>query len=262
MANISATIITDNNIACIGRCLESLSGIADEIIVVDAFSSDGTADACKQYGCKVRQRHFDGYGAQKQYAVSLASNSYVLSIDADEYLDDELKMAILQLKEQGFEHRIYSLSRLNFFGGRPIKHSGWWPDKQIRLFDKRYASWDLRDVHERVTFPGTLWPAPLPGLLKHIRCVSAAEHRRKETGYAVIIARMLVAQGVRPTKCGAYMRAIMAFIRIYIFKLGFLDGTEGREIASTAAAMRLVAYRMAKKAERNSNIGEQTTAKR
>lgn len=253
MAKISATIITDNNIATIERCLESIIGIADEIIVVDAFSDDGTAETCERYGCKVRQRRFDGFGAQKQYAVSLATNSYVLSIDADEYLDDDLRHSIAKLKEDGFEHRIYSFSRLNFFCGKPIRHSGWWPDKQTRLFDKRYGSWELRDVHERVTFPGTLWPAPLTGLLMHERRSSVAEHRRKETGYAVLEARVLVAAGVRPRLLGAYLRAAAAFLSIYVFKLGFLDGAEGREIAGTAAAMRLVTYRMAKKIGKNSH---------
>ena len=156
MAKISATIITDNNIATIERCLESIIGIADEIIVVDAFSDDGTAETCERYGCKVRQRRFDGFGAQKQYAVSLATNSYVLSIDADEYLDDDLRHSIAKLKEDGFEHRIYSFSRLNFFCGKPIRHSGWWPDKQTRLFDKRYGSWELRDVHEYEADEGVL----------------------------------------------------------------------------------------------------------
>lgn len=248
MAKITATIITDNSIATIGRCLESLSGVADEIIVVDAFSSDGTVEVCNRYGCKVKQRKLDGYGAQKQYAVSLATNSYVLSIDADEYLDDDLRRSILRLKEQGFEHRIYSFSRLNFFGGKPVKHSGWWPDRQTRLFDKRYASWNLRDVHERVTFPDALWPAPVEGLLMHNRRASAAEHRRKEAAYAVLEARVIVASGIRPTCFGAYLRAIAAYMRTYIFKRGFLDGPEGREIARTAAAMRLVTYKMAKKA--------------
>lgn len=250
MTKISATIITDNSIATIGKCLESLAGVADEIIVVDAFSSDGTMEVCNQYGCKVKQRKLDGYGAQKQYAVSLATNSYVLSIDADEYLDEDLRQSIMRLKEQGLEHRIYSLSRLNFFGGKPVKHSGWWPDRQTRLFDKRYASWNLRDVHERVTFPDTLWPAPVGGLLMHNRRASAAEHRRKETEYAVLEARVLVASGVRPTFVGAYMRAAAAYLRSYIFRRGFLDGREGREIARTAAAMRLVTYKMAKKAGR------------
>ena len=120
----------------------------------------------------------------------------------------------------------------------------------IYLFDKRYASWNLRDVHERVTFPDTLWPAPVGGLLMHNRRASAAEHRRKETEYAVLEARVLVASGVRPTFVGAYMRAAAAYLRSYIFRRGFLDGREGREIARTAAAMRLVTYKMAKKAGR------------
>ncbi len=249
MAKISATIITNNDAATIGRCLESVTTVADEIVVVDAFSTDGTVDVCKRYGCKVRQRRFDGYGAQKQYAVSLASNSYVLSVDADEFLDTDLQQSIIQLKTQGFEHRIYSLSRLNFFGRRAIKHSGWWPDAQTRLFDRRYASWDLRDVHERVTFPSTLWPAPVKGLLMHNRCTSAAQHRRKETNYAILEARTLAARERKLSPIVAYARAAATFMRIYVFRLGFLDGAEGREIASTAAAMQLVTYRMAKKAK-------------
>ena len=249
MTKISATIITNNDVDTIGRCIESVAPVADEIVVVDAFSTDGTVDVCRRHGCKVRQRRFDGYGAQKQYAVSLASNSYVLSIDADEYLDADLQQSIMQLKEQGLEHRIYSLSRLNFFGNRAIRHSGWWPDAQTRLFDRRYASWDLRNVHERVTFPSTLWPAPVKGLLMHNRCATAAQHRRKEASYAVLEARTLVDSGVKPSCIGAYIRAVAAFMRIYIFRLGFLDGTEGRNIASTAAAMQLVTYRMAKKAK-------------
>lgn len=258
MAKISATIITNNNIATIGKCLESLDGIADEVIVVDAFSNDGTVDVCRQHGCKVKQRQFDGYGAQKQYAVSLATNSYVLSLDADEYLDHDLRQSILRLKQDGFEHRIYSLSRLNFFAGKPIRHSGWWPDRQTRLFDKRYASWNLRSVHERVTFPSTLWPAPVEGLLMHNRRASVAEHRRKETEYAVLEARMLVEAGVRPSRLGAYLRATTEYVRLYIFKFGFLDGAEGREIARTAASARLVTYRMAKKSRKKTTITKET----
>ena len=247
MAKISATIITNNNCDTIERCLRSLEGVADEIVVVDAYSTDGTADTCKSHGCKVTQREFVGYGAQKQYAVSLAANSYILSIDADEYINDELRQSIKELKEAGFKHRIYSLSRLNFFGDKPIRHSGWWPDPQIRLFDKRYASWDLRDVHERVTFPSTLWPAPVKGTLMHNRCANADEYHKKESKYASINAHVLAASGWHQSSLTTYLKAIVAFLRIYVFKLGYLDGNPGLEIAKTAASMQLLTNRLAKR---------------
>ena len=247
MAKISATIITNNNCDTIERCLCSLEGVADEIVVVDACSTDGTVDKCKSHGCKVTQREFAGYGAQKQYAVSLAANSYILSIDADEYIDDELRQSIKELKETGFKHRIYSLSRLNFFGDKPIRHSGWWPDPQIRLFDKRYASWNLRDVHERVTFPSTLWPAPVKGTLMHDRCANACEYLNKESHYAAINAHVLASSEWHQSSITAYLKAIAAFLRIYVFKLGYLDGNPGFEIAKTAASMQLLTNRLAKK---------------
>ncbi len=247
MAKISATIITNNNCDTIEKCLLSLEGVADEIVVVDAYSTDGTVDKCMSHGCKVTQREFVGYGAQKQYAVSLASNSYILSIDADEYIDEELRQSIKELKDTGFKHRIYSLSRLNFFGEKPIRHSGWWPDPQIRLFDKRYASWDLRDVHERVKFPSTLWPAPIKGTLMHNRCFNADEYHKKESRYASINAHVLASSGWHQSSMIAYLKAIAAFLKIYIFKLGYLDGNPGFKIARTAASMQLLTNRLAKR---------------
>ena len=94
--------------------------------------------------------NFDGFGAQRQYATSLTTHQYVLSIDADEVLSPALQESILRLKEEGFSHRVYSVARLNFYCGFPVRHCGWYPDRQIRLFDKRYANWNLRDVSEAV----------------------------------------------------------------------------------------------------------------
>lgn len=124
MAHISVTIITYNEEHRIEACLKSLQDIADEIIVVDSFSTDRTVEICNAYGCKVTQRRFPGYGAQRQYATSLTSYSYVLSIDADEVLSPALRSSLIKLKEEGFAHRVYEMSRLNFYCGQPVKQIG------------------------------------------------------------------------------------------------------------------------------------------
>ena len=126
--HISVTIITHNEADRIEACLKSVAAVADEIIVVDSFSTDFTADICRRYGCRVVSRSFEGYGQQRQYATSLTSHPYVLSIDADEVLSPALIASILKEKEQGFNHRVYSIPRLNFFCGQPVRHCGWYPD--------------------------------------------------------------------------------------------------------------------------------------
>ena len=144
MSKISATIITFNEEKHIARCIESLRDIADEIIVVDSFSTDRTVEICETLGCKVTRRKMKGYGAQRQYATSLTCHNYVLSIDADEELSPALRATLIKLKHENFNHRGYSFARLNFYCGTPVKHCGWYPDIQVRLFDKRYANWNLQ----------------------------------------------------------------------------------------------------------------------
>ena len=247
MRKITATVITYNEADRIGLCLKSLQGVADEIIVVDSFSDDNTLEICSQYNCIVTQRRFNGYGAQKQYAVSLSTNSYILSIDADEFLDNELRKSIIRLKEEGFAHRIYALNRMNYYCDVPIRHCGWQPDRPIRLFDKRYASWNLRDVHETVIFPGTLRPEPIQGRLIHHRCSSPEEYRREEERYASINSRILVAEGRNPGLLTPYLKAAMAFLRTYVRHLGCLDGKQGMEISRTAAYAAFATYKLVRR---------------
>ena len=197
--------------------------------------------------CIVTQRRFNGYGAQKQYAVSLSTNSYILSIDADEFLDNELRKSIIRLKEEGFAHRIYALNRMNYYCDVPIRHCGWQPDRPIRLFDKRYASWNLRDVHETVIFPGTLRPEPIQGRLIHHRCSSPEEYRRKEERYASINSRILVAEGRNPGLLTPYLKAAMAFLHTYVRHLGCLDGKQGMEISRTAAYAAFATYKLVRR---------------
>lgn len=247
MKAITATILTYNEESRIEACLESLSGVADEIIVVDSFSTDATVEICRRHGCHVTQREFRGYGAQRQYATSLASHSYVLSIDADEVLSPALARAIIDLKTKGFEHRIYAISRLNFYCGRPVRHCGWYPDVQIRLFDKRYANWNLRDVSERVIFRDSLRPEPLEGEILHYRCDSHDDYARKELQHAAIRARVISASG---RKVGAFtplVQGAKAFLKCYIGSNGISEGITGFAISREQYRCERLAWTAARK---------------
>lgn len=168
MENISATIITLNEEENIERCLNSLVGLVDEIIVVDSGSTDKTVEICKRYGCHVVTRPFAGYGQQRQYATSLTRHRYVLAIDADEALDEELHNQIKKLKDDGFDHRAYRVNRILCLKERPVNYSRR-DGEPIRLFNKRYAQWNFDDKVERVNFAEALQPAPLRGHLLHYR---------------------------------------------------------------------------------------------
>lgn len=250
MEKISATIITLNEEARINDCLDSLEGIADEVVVVDSYSTDRTVEICKSRGCKVVLRHFKGYGIQRQFATSLTSHSYVITIDADELLSPALRQSLMKVKEEGFKHRVYSFSRLNFYCGQPIRHCGWYPNYQIRLFDKRYANWDLHDVGERVIFADTLNPVPLDGDLLHYRCNNAEEYRRTQHRHSVIEANILVAKNKCTSPVKGFFKAVGNFLDCYIAKRGILDGPEGRAISGENYHSTILAYRVARQLKR------------
>lgn len=247
MKPISATIITYNEEKRIEACLDSLEGIADEIVVVDSHSTDRTAEICRSRGCKVVERKLAGYGAQRQYATSLTTHPYILSIDADEVLSPALRSSILKLKEEGFIHRVYAFSRLNFFCGVPIRHSGWYPDVQTRLFDKRYANWNLRDVAEKVIFRDSVRPQLLDGDLLHFRCDTLEEYQATERRHAALRGRVIattagsIAPG-RPT-----LSALRSYLKTLIGDRSFLDGAEGRAIASESYRSTLLSYKLAQR---------------
>ncbi len=256
MRHISATIITYNEQHRINACLDSLEGVADEIIVVDSRSTDRTAEICRESGCKVILRDFAGYGAQRQFATSLTTHSYVLSIDADEVLSPALRASIIKLKEEGFDHRVYCMPRLNFYCGQPIKHCGWYPDMQIRLFDKRYANWNLRDVSERVIFPDSLRPSMLDGDILHYRCATAEEFRQVQTRHAAIRGHVLTARLETISPVTPFLKAASAFLNCYISKGAFLDGPEGRAICREQYRSTYMAYNLARRSMKKSHRQE------
>lgn len=242
---ISATIITHNEAANIERCLNSLIGVADEIVVVDSFSTDGTADICRRYGCKVTERAFSGYGSQRQFAAGLANGRYVLSIDADETLSDELRRNIVRLKEQGFAHRMYRFRVVTYICGRPIYRSGMKPDYEIRLFDRRYAEWDLLDVGERLSYPRGVLPQVIDGDIYHYRCSDFDELDYKELRNARMRGRVMAAAGIRATLPAIWLRAMSEFVKCQLRQGAILDGEAGRRIARARFLSTMAAYRTA-----------------
>lgn len=246
MVNISATILAYNEERRMAACLESLRGVADEIIVVDSYSTDRTVEICREYGCRITQRKFDGFGAQRQYATSLTSHQYVLSIDADEVLSPALQESIKRLKEEGFRHRVYNVSRLNFYCGIPVKRCGWYPDLQIRLFDKRYANWNLRDVAEKVIFRDSVRPELLDGDILHYRCDTKKQYEDVTRHHAAIKARVLAVGDEKIGMFSPFIHGLKAFWHTYITEGGILEGDVGREIAFAHYRSELLAYSAAK----------------
>ena len=256
MQSISATVLTHNEESQIERCLSSLQGVADEIVVVDSYSTDRTLEICQRMGCVVSQREFAGFGPARQYATSLTRHPYVLTIDADEELSAELRDTIIRLKTEGLTHRVYAMRRLNLWGERPVRHGGWENDVRIRLFNKRYANWDLRSVEETVVFPDTVRPTLLEGDLIHHRCDSAGELRRKEMRHAMLRAKVL---GTQRDSIGALepiVNGLEAFGASYILKGGFKEGLRGWHIARCAYLCAVAAYSRARRKLREKARGE------
>lgn len=247
MNKISATILAYNEERHIGDCLDSLRDVADEIIVVDSGSTDRTVEICKEYGCKVRTRKFDGFGAQRQYATSLTTHQYILSIDADEILSPALQDSVKRLKREGFGHRVYSISRLNFYCGMPVKHCGWYPDRQIRLFDKRYANWNLRDVAETVIFRDSVRPELVDGDILHHRCDSREQYRKVTVSHAAMKAKVLAAKDESIGVLTPVLHGVKALWRSYITNGGIFEGKVGREISFQAYRSEILAYTTARR---------------
>lgn len=252
MQHISATIITRNEEKNIERCLQTLQGVADEIVVVDSYSTDRTVEICQKYGCRVASREFRGFGSQRQYATGLTTHSYVLSIDADEVLDDTLRQALVDMKEHGFEHRVYAIEVKTYFCRSALAHSGFEPENQIRLFNKRYANWNLRDISDRVSYPDSVQPARLTGAIHHYRCATVDEFYRKENRIAALKAKVLAARGKSIAPFTPLFRGLAAFLRAHIVDQAWRDGAHGFIIANRRARTVFEAYRMARKILRES----------
>ncbi|HPT20457.1 MAG TPA: glycosyltransferase family 2 protein [Bacteroidales bacterium] len=234
MPKISAVIITYNEELFIERCLESIVGVADEIIVVDSFSTDKTEEICKKYNVRFVKHKFEGYKNQKNYALNLATYKNILALDADEALSDKLKESILAVKEN-WKHDGYYFNRRNLYCGRWIRHSEWYPNKQLRLFCSDKGQFGELNIHEKFIMSNGQYVGRLKGDLIHWSCSSPEDHRNKMKKYALISAEEYYKAGRKAYFFTPYIHYIWGFFRSYIFKGGFLDGRDGFLICSLYA---------------------------
>jgi len=226
MTGISVVIIAFNEEQNISRCLESVRGLASEIVVVDSMSTDKTAGICRSFGCRVIQREFDGYGTQKQFAVDQAVNDWIFSIDADEVATPELKEEIREIlnrpsiEEAGFEI-CFSLVYL----GKKLKHGGAGSDFHLRLFNRKSGGFTKVKVHEGVEISGKI--SRLSGEVLHYSYRNLTHHLEKINHYTSRAAEEYVQRGKRYSKIWAILKFPISFLQFYCCKAGILDGYPG-----------------------------------
>ena len=239
---LSAVVITFNEERNIGRCLQSLRGVVDEIVVVDSFSTDNTEAICTQHDVRFVPHEWKGYSATKNFANNIASNDWILSIDADEALSEELRNSIIEVKHQD-KPLTCSFNRLTNYCGKWIKHAGWYPDVKIRIFDRRVASWH-GDIHEDLRFTTRAFPVVhLKGDLLHYSYYSVDEHLKQTEKFTTLAAQSLFENGKRSNIIKLYASPAAKFIQSYFLRLGLLDGYYGYKVSSISAYSNYLKYR-------------------
>ena len=231
---LSVVIITFNEENNIGRCIDSLGDIADEVLVVDSFSTDRTASICKEKGARFIQHAFDGYIQQKNFALGEAAFDHILSLDADEALSEELKENISQLKHNWTDPG-YSFNRKTSFCGKWVNHGGWYPDTKVRLFVKGSGRWDGVNPHDEYRFNNNLPLKRLNGDLLHYSYTSITGHIRQIDHFSSIAAAALHESGKKTNIFKLIISPVFRFIRHYFLQLGLLDGLTGFVIAANSA---------------------------
>lgn len=240
MNRLSACLITLNEEQNLSRALDSLSEVADEIIVVDAGSTDRTEQIAREHGAAFLTRAWTNYAEQKNFAASSASYDWILSLDADEELSSPLKTSLLEWKKRAPEFSVYEVARRAWYLGKWIRHSGWYPDFQRRLYRRDAAAFS-GIIHESVRFEGKI--GRLSGDLLHYTVGSFEEHQEKVERYAALAGQQLYLEGKRSWRAAVWFAAPWSWFQNFFLRGGFLDGYQGALIARMAARAVRLKYR-------------------
>lgn len=250
--NITACIITYNEEDRIAQCIRSVL-FCSEIIVVDSHSTDKTCSIAADMGARVITNDWCGYGQQKQFAVSHATNDWVLCLDADEHLSAYLADEIQDVYASGFNGAVgYTMPRLTKYMGAWIRHGTWYPDRVLRLFNKQHGSWNAASVHESVVLSEK--PLSLRGDLLHEGYRSSEEHLQKLEVYTTLMAQELHKNNRTSSSIALVVRPIVSFFTAYIIRAGFVDGWRGLTLACMNARYTFRKYRKLQMLNRGKNI--------
>jgi len=238
---ISVIIITFNEEKNIRRCLESVQNIADEIIVVDSFSSDSTETICKDFNVRFVKNEFKGHIEQKNFALGLSSNPHVLSLDADEALSEELIQSVNRLKS-GWNSDAYSMNRMTNYCGSWIRHGSWYPDSKIRLITVGKGKWGGENPHDTYMPDNHSSVGKVRGDILHYSYYTTEDHIAQVNKFTTLGAQSAFNAGRKANILMLFYKPFYKFVRDYFLKMGFLDGYAGFVIARISAHATFLKY--------------------
>lgn len=241
MTQLSVVIITLNEERNIGRCLQSVSGIADDVVVVDSGSTDRTEEICTESGARFISHPWLGFVETKNFANKQAMYPLILSLDADEALSEKLKESILRLKNTRIE-AAYTMNRLTSYCGKWIRHCGWYPDRKLRLFHRDNARWDGMVIHETIQVDQGIAIKHLEGDLLHYSYYTVSGHIAQANRFTDLNAEEAFRKGQKTNIFQILFKPAIRFLRDYIFKLGFLDGYYGFIVCRISAQATFFKY--------------------
>lgn len=248
MVPVSVVIITKNEAEIIACCVAKARLITDDIVIIDNGSTDGTVQIATEAGCRVFQKKWDGYAANKNKGIKLAKYHWILSLDADEVPDNELIQALQQLP---FDNPmvVYDIKFKSYFGEKQIRFGKWGRDHHIRLFHRSYVSWSESPVHETLCLPADVKRSKLKGSLHHFSVKDIHDFNQKSENYAVLSAEKYHLSGKKSTLIKRHVSPVFSFIKNYILFLGFIDGMAGLQIAKMTVKHTRLKYKLLKEME-------------
>lgn len=245
MQKISVVIVCKNEADIIATTLQSFAGLTDDILVYDNGSTDGTQKKIKDCGARLAEGSWEGFGKTKSKANALARYDWILSLDSDEAIDEELKQNLLGLNLDN-DKVVYEMKFKNYLGDRWLRFGEWGGDRHIRLFNKKIISWNDAAVHESLLMPETVKIITVKGYVLHKTAASLKEYKSKMQRYAELNAQKYFKQGKRTGSLQMIFSAAFSFIKNYLFKLGFLDGILGFHCARINAWYTFLKYKKLK----------------
>lgn len=238
---LSVVIITFNEEKNIARCLDSIINVADDIVVVDSYSTDKTKQICEEKKVHFVEHKFDGHIEQKNWAITQAKYQHVLSLDADEALTPELQNEIIKIKEN-WKVDGYSFNRLTNFCGTWIKHCGWYPDKKLRLWDTSKGKWGGDNPHDKVIMKKGTKTNHINSDILHYSFYTVEQHLKQIDYFTDISSKAAYKKGKTSNGFKIFYKSTFKFIRDYFLKLGFLDGYQGYVVCKNSAYAKHLKY--------------------